>query len=158
MARIELDRMTVRRDADIVVFLLGMRINSWWKIHRWLPLMPAMPRMLRELAQRPDSGFLGATMAGMFMVQYWESKEKLLAYASDRSGKHFPAWADFYRRVGASGAVGVWHETYLVPRGSFEAIYVNMPRTGLGKISPLEPARGARSRAAGRFAPVEATP
>jgi hypothetical protein len=154
MAQIEYDRMTVRRDTDIVVFLLGMRINSWWKLHRWLPLLFAMPRMLRELAKRPDSGFLGATTAGMFMVQYWESKEKLLAYASDRSGQHFPVWADFYRRVGASGDIGVWHETYLVPRGSFEAIYVNMPRTGLGKVSSLEPARGARSRAAGRFAPA----
>jgi hypothetical protein len=86
------------------------------------------------------------------MGQYWESVEKLLAYAADRKGTHFPAWADFYRRVGTSGDVGIWHETYVVPRGSFENIYVNMPPFGLGKIGKLESARGERARAARRLA------
>ncbi len=100
------DRMTVVRARGLVVFLIGMRINRWWKIHRWLPVALAMPRMLRELRSRTDSGFLGGiTLPGM-SIQYWESTDALMAYASDRSGKHFPAWADFYKRVGTSGDVG----------------------------------------------------
>jgi hypothetical protein len=147
------DRMTATRDDGIVVFLIGMRINRWWKVHRWLPVVLAMPRMLRELAARPDAGLLGATSAGFFMVQYWESTEKLLAYASDRGGAHFPAWAEFYRRIGKSGDVGIWHETYVVPRGSYESVYVNMPPFGLGKFARLELASGRRARAAGRLEP-----
>ena len=153
MTEIVRDRMAADRDQSIVVFLIGMRVNSWWKIHRWLPVALSMPRMLRELGRRRDSGFLGATQAGLSMlVQYWESKEALLAYASDRNGQHYPAWAEFYRRVGTSGDVGIWHETYVVPRGNFEAIYVNMPRTGLGKVAALTPARGRRARAETRLA------
>jgi hypothetical protein len=149
------DRMTATYDDGIVVFLIGMRVNSWWKIHRWLPVALAMPRMLRELFRRPDSGLLGAVSGGLFMVQYWKSVDKLLAYAADRKGEHFPAWADFYRRVGTNGDVGIWHETYVVPRGSFENIYVNMPAFGLGKVGKLERAGGGRARAAKRLAPKE---
>jgi hypothetical protein len=150
------ERMTVVRDEPIVVFLIGMRVNRWWKLHRWLPVARAMPRMLRELFSNKDSGLLGATFGitaqGPFMVQYWQSTEKLLGYASDRNGQHFPAWAAFNRKVATSGDVGIWHETYAVPRGAYEAIYVNMPAFGLGTVGKLEPARGVRSRAAGRLA------
>jgi hypothetical protein len=152
MSNVISERMTAVREDGIVVFLIGMRINRWWKIHRWLPVVLAMPRMLRELAARPDAGLLGAISAGFLMVQYWESSEKLLRYASDRTGAHFPAWGEFYRRVGKSGDVGIWHETYVVPRGSYESIYVNMPRFGLGKFAPLSTAGGRRARAAERLA------
>ena len=33
----------------LVVFLIGMRINKWWKIHQWLPVFLAMPKMIKEL-------------------------------------------------------------------------------------------------------------
>jgi len=155
MEKVIRDRMTATYDDGIVVFLIGMRVNNWWKIHRWLPVALAMPRMLRELVRRPESGLLGAVSGGLFMVQYWESVEKLLAYAADRKGEHYPAWADFYRRVGTRGDVGIWHETYVVPRGSFENIYVNMPRFGLGKVGKLESARGERARAAKRLSAKE---
>ena len=145
------DRMTAVRDDGIVVFLIGMRINRWWKVHRWLPVALAMPRMLRELQARPDAGLLGSISMGTTLVQYWESKEKLLAYANDRSGEHFPAWGEFYRRVGKSGDVGIWHETYVVPRHHFESVYVNMPAHGMGTFAGLEPARGKRARAADRL-------
>ena len=151
MSQVIADRMTAHRDREIVVFLIGARINRWWKVHRWLPVLFAMPRMLRELYANPDSGFLGAVSHGTFMVQYWESTAHLLRYAKDRSGAHFPAWRDFYRRVGTSGDVGIWHETYRVPHGNFESVYVNMPRFGLGSVTELVPARGHRTSAAGRL-------
>ena len=142
------DRMTTARAEGVVVFLIGMRINRWWKIHRWLPVALAMQRMLRELRGRPGSGFLGASLLPGFSVQYWESLDALLAYAADRSGQHFPAWADFYKRVGTNGDVGIWHETYAAPAGAFESMYVNVPPTGLGPR-----ASGLRPRRSGGFRP-----
>jgi hypothetical protein len=65
MSNVISDRMTAVREDGIVVFLIGMRINRWWKIHRWLPVVLAMPRMLRELAGRPDAGLLGAIYVNM---------------------------------------------------------------------------------------------
>jgi hypothetical protein len=153
MTEVIAERMTAHREGGLVVFLIGARVNRWWKIHRWLPVLLAMPRMLRELYRNPEIGFLGAVSRGTFMVQYWQSQEHLLRYAKDRNAAHFPAWKDFYRRVGTNGDVGIWHETYVVPSGNYESVYVNMPRFGLGSIAELVPARGQHATAAGRLAP-----
>ena len=59
MAQVIANRMTADVDGDLVVFLIGMRINKPWKIHKWLPVFLAMPKMIKELEQRPESGFLG---------------------------------------------------------------------------------------------------
>ena len=32
MTQLQPGRMTVSLDGDVVVFLIGMRINSWWRI------------------------------------------------------------------------------------------------------------------------------
>ena len=42
MAEINPQRMTVEIDSDFVVFLIGMRINRPWKVHKWLPVFLAM--------------------------------------------------------------------------------------------------------------------
>jgi hypothetical protein len=145
------DRLTVPNDKSVVVFLIGMRINRWWMIHRWLPVALAMPRMLKELRARPDSGYLGGIVLPGMTVQYWESTAKLVAYARDRMGEHYPAWSRFQRKIGTDGSVGIWHETYAVPAGAFESVYVNMPRHGPGAFLDLVPARGARATAEKRL-------
>ena len=40
-----------------------------------------------------------------------------------------------WRARAARGAVGIWHETYLVEAGRYEAVYGNMPRFGLAKAA-----------------------
>jgi len=70
MSKIINKRMHAKIEGDFVVFLIGMGINKWWKIHKWLPVAMAMPRMSKELAKNPDSGFLGATMGFPGIVQY----------------------------------------------------------------------------------------
>ena len=64
MAGIIAERMTAQIEGDFVVFLIGMRINKPWKVHKWLPVFMAMPRMLKELAANPQSGCLGTQTAG----------------------------------------------------------------------------------------------
>ena len=53
-------RYTASFDASVVVFVIGVRINAFLKIGKWLPVVRAMSPMIAELSARPDSGFLGA--------------------------------------------------------------------------------------------------
>ncbi|ADV68851.1 DUF4188 domain-containing protein [Deinococcus maricopensis] len=146
------DRVTADLSGDFVVFLIGMRINQPWKIRAWLPVFLAMPRMLRELQSQPELGLLGAHFHGLTQVQYWRSIEHLHAYARAQDRAHLPAWRAYQRHArAAGGAVGIWHETYLVPAGAHESIYVNMPPTGLGRAGTLRPATGHRQTAQGRL-------
>jgi len=151
MATVIDKRVSAEMDGPFVVFIIGMRINNPWKIHKWLPVFLAMPRMLKELEKRPDSGFLGHIGNGLTLVQYWRSFEQLEGYARSHDGQHWPAWVAFNKRVGGSrGDVGIWHETYLINPGQYECIYSGMPPHGLGKVGKLIPATGTRERASDR--------
>ncbi|HKS91494.1 MAG TPA: DUF4188 domain-containing protein, partial [Tepidiformaceae bacterium] len=100
MATINRKRLTADIEGDFVVFLIGMRVNKPWKLHKWLPVFMAMPRMLRELEKQPEAGLLGyRNLLGNplqpAVLQYWRSFEQLDAYARSRDGEHFPAWVKF---------------------------------------------------------------
>src|SRR5579864_1632169 len=145
-------RMSADMDSGFVVFLIGMRINKPWKVHKWLPVFLGMPKMLKELEASPDSGFLGHASAGLTIMQYWQSFEQLEAYARGKDKSHWPAWLAFNRRMAKSrGDVGIWHETYVVQPGQYEAIYSGMPAYGLGKAGRLIPATGNREDARARL-------
>ena len=74
MSDVVASRVTGRIEGDFVVFLIGMRINKPWKLHKWLPAARAMPKMLRELEAAPPAvGFLGHTGLARVIVQYWRS-------------------------------------------------------------------------------------
>ncbi len=142
MARINAGRFTHRYSGDLVVFLIGMRVNSPWRPDLWLPVFFAMPRMLTELLREPGSGLLGVRFAlgsgGPVIVQYWDSVDKLYAYASAPESGHRPAWSAFNRRARkAPKAVGIWHETFQVSRA--ESMYVSMPTEGLAQATELVP-------------------
>lgn len=146
MAAINTGRMThqyaIGKDGELVVFLIGMTINSWWRPDRWLPVFTAMPRMLRELSQDKESGLLGYRLVvdprGPWLVQYWSSLDKLYDYASKPDAEHRPAWAAYNRSaLKAAGAVGVWHETFHVSQA--ESIYVSTPLQGLAKATAIKP-------------------
>ena len=148
-------RVTARFDGEVVVFLIGMRINRLWKIHKWLPVARAMPQMLRELTADADSGLLGfESWVGnpTLSLQYWRSFEHLERYAKDSARLHRPAWAAFNRAAGSNGDVGIWHETYRVRPGDYECIYNNMPPFGLASATTAVPAHGALESARSRMA------
>jgi hypothetical protein len=141
--RIHRGRFTAAHDGEIVVFLIGMRVNKPWKVRAWWPVFTAMPSMLKELSQDPDSGLLGVRYffgpRNATLVQYWESAEKLQGFAGDPARGHRPAWLAYFRDSFADGAVGIWHETYVVPAGAHETIYGNMPEIGLGAVRGVVP-------------------
>jgi hypothetical protein len=150
-------RVTASHRGEIVVFIIGMRINRWLAIGKWWPVLRAMGAMLRELREDADSGFLVVETAfkGLrqpVLIQYWRSFEDLERYARDAARLHRPAWAAFNRAIGGDGSVGIYHETYVVRAGDHESIYANMPPFGLGAVSGVEPAIGRRNTARDRLA------
>lgn len=154
MAAILPGRTTHEHDGELVVFLIGMRVNQPWRPDLWMPVFAAMPRMLAELSRDRDSGLLGHRLlvgaGGPTVVQYWSSAEKLYAYASRPDAEHRPAWSAFNRRARAvPGAVGIWHETYLVDRA--ESVYVGMPATGLAAATAAVPVGRRGERAVDRL-------
>jgi len=157
MARVHTGRHTADlegRDGEVVVFLIGLRVNRPWKLAQWWPVFSAMPRMLRYLQQHPEKGMLGyqqAFLPAPLLVQYWRSFEDLERFARDRDDPHLEPWRSFNRRVGASGDVGIWHETYRVRTSDIETVYANMPPHGLAAAVGTVPVRPGRNSAAARI-------
>ena len=155
--KIQQGRWTDGHDGDVVVFLIGMTVNRWYRPDRWWPVFTAMPRMLAELVRDPDSGLLGYRTVlgskGPTVVQYWASTEQLLAYAHDREREHRKAWRAFNQRARRAGdAVGIWHETYAVPAGRHETIYGDAPLMGLARATSARPIGSRTETAAQRMA------
>jgi hypothetical protein len=139
---------------EVVVFLIGMRINKPLRVRAWWPVFTAMPKMLKYLAEHPEKGLLGyqqAFLPSPVLVQYWRSFDDLARFARDRDDPHLEPWRQFNRRVGSSGDVGIWHETYRVERASIETIYGNMPSRGLAAATAVVPVGRGRDSAAARI-------
>lgn len=148
-------RFAASIEGDFVVFLIGARINQLWNVPKWLPVTQAMPRMLRELARQPKLGLLHAepvlSWRTVSTIQYWRSYDHLHAYAHARDKAHLPAWAAFQKAARGNSAVGIYHESYLVPAGNYETIYADMPAFGLGRAGSLQPAVGSMANASARL-------
>ena len=146
----------------LVVFHIGMTIHRPWRPDLWGPVFAAMPRMLAELhrnrtaAERGDAedlGFLDATTLmgakGPWVVQYLKSTEHLYSYARMSSHAHLPAWKAFNAAARTHpGAVGIWHETYVLEPEGIETFYGNGAQVGLAKAVGSVPvqSRGRTAR------------
>ncbi|KRV50809.1 hypothetical protein AQ490_13680 [Wenjunlia vitaminophila] len=158
-------RTTAALEGDAVVLLIGMRINHFWAVHQWTVVFFSMLRMLRELAKDGSRGLLGRSLVTAsprtyYVVQYWESKEKLYAYARDPGTFHHRMWGFLNRQERAGKArqhVGLWHETFIAPVGSYESIYFDMPPFGLAAATGTLPIERRGRSAAERFAHRPAT-
>ncbi len=146
------ERMNARLEGDFVVFLIGMRVNQWAKIHCWLPVLRSMGKMLKELEGNPQLGLLHHEAFPFLIVQYWRSMDHLVDYAKNKDAEHLPAWKAFNQKIAREASVGIWHETYLASAGTYENIYVNMPAFGLGKAGALMPVSGKGESASARMA------
>lgn len=131
------------RHAGLVLFHIGMRINRLRAPRTWLPVLLAMPAMLRELSQRPELGLLGfetyRSGRTFLVVQYWRDFASLTAWARDTDAPHLPAWRAYNRAVRRSDAAGVFHETFTIGAGGSEAVYVDMPVMGLARATAHVP-------------------
>jgi Monooxygenase af470-like len=156
--KIHAGRFTADTDDDFVVFLIGMRVNKPWKINKCLPIAMRMGVMQRQLMQRPELGCLGIQNFGgrtSLSLQYWRSFEDLDRYAKDPDLAHLQPWRAFNKEVRDSGDVGIWHETYHVAAGEYEAVYGNMPTFGLAAATAHGRVGSRGQTAAARIGQVE---
>jgi len=152
--RIHPGRYTADMPDDFVVFIIGMRFNRPWKIHKWVPVAAAMPRMLKVLDQHPELGCLGYQQwfgRTTALIQYWRDFDSLDRFARDRDLPHLEPWRRFNRAVRDSGDVGIWHETFRVGVGQYEALYGNMPVFGLAAATAHVPVGSKAHSAAARI-------
>ena len=131
-------RWTAELDGDFVVFLIGAMVHDPAVATEASGLLMAMADMLDELEGDPSQGLLGYTRHGEagsgVLVQYWRSFEALEAYSRNPGARHAPVWRAWNRLAAEDrGAAGIWHETFKVNAGSYEAIYQNTPVMGLQK-------------------------
>jgi hypothetical protein len=163
VAPIRSGRFAAEIDGDFVVFLIGPRINKPWQLVQAARDLGeprrGMKAMLDALVKQPEKGLLGYRMGFPVIVQYWRSFEHLEAFARDPGDLHRPTWLDFYRRD-RRGRTGIWHETYLVRAGEYEAIYNDTPVAGLaaaGRAVELDASSRARFRLGPRAAAGRST-
>ncbi|KAJ3008698.1 hypothetical protein HKX48_008392 [Thoreauomyces humboldtii] len=148
--RIIRGRVTGKLSGDHVVFLIGARLNNYSALMsgEMADAGAGMQRMQAELLAHPELGclhtenYVSADSSGThtLLVQYWRSVKHLQAYSRSRLNQHFEPMVTSRKRTKATGDVGIWHETFLVQDGNYEAIYVNMPQFGLGAAGHVEQA------------------
>ena len=126
---------------DLVVILLGMRVN---RLTGLKTLLGFGPRIQQAVTAQPDGLLLHETLPyslvppHLGMRQYWRDFPSLERWA--RSEPHRRWWQGFVRD---SGGTGFWHETYF-RRGGMEAIYDDVAAPiGMLKFAPIVPAHGA---------------
>jgi Domain of unknown function (DUF4188) len=157
MSKVVPGRFSAQIDEPFVVFAIGMQVNNMWAVNKWLPTVQAMGPMLNVLHKYPEKGFLGQeSFFRLFpictlMMTYWKSFEHLEHFARNTDDPHLEPWRAFNRSIGSDGSVGIWHETYLVPAGQSESIYVNMPVFGLAAATNHVPVVGRKDTARRRL-------
>ena len=142
MADVRQGRWTAKIDGDFVVFIIGARFDLRNPVRSLVDLggRMSLPQMLKYLMQHPEKGLLGYEQAGLATtIQYWRSFEHLERFAKDEDDPHLEVWRKYWKRLGKSDRTGIWHETFLVRAGEYEAIYGNMAPRGLGKATELIP-------------------
>jgi len=126
---------------DLVVILLGMRVNA---ITGLRTLIGFGPKISRSAKDRP-AGLLSheTFLWSLFpphagIRQYWRDFASLEAWS--RSAPHQDWWKKFLRDTGGTG---FWHETYFM-RGGMEAIFDDIPKPiGLLRFARPVAAKGA---------------
>ena len=155
MSKVIPGRFTADIEGPFVVFIIGMRVNKFFAFRKWIATAMAMGPMIRTLYEHPEKGFLGAQTfvywRGVVTIQYWRSFEDLERFARDRDDPHLAAWKQFNKSIGSDGSVGIWHESFLVDAGKYEALYGNMPVFGLASAAKHVSATGRRETARRRL-------
>ena len=134
------------------MFIIGLRVNTFFAVRRWIPAALEMRPLLRALFTHPEKGMLGAQTffywRGIALVQYWRSFDDLETFARDKGDPHLGAWRRFNKNIGSDGSVGIFHET-LSCRGR---------AASTTHVSATGPRETARRRLGGQSEPAVVSP
>ncbi|MFB3225168.1 DUF4188 domain-containing protein [Exiguobacterium sp. PHA03] len=96
-------RIIATPNKDVVVFIIGLRINRLRSVRQWLPTVQTMGPMLQECYAN-DVGLIShESLVGwrsVTLIQYWRSTEELMAYA--HGSRHLTAWKRFNQKRSGS--------------------------------------------------------
>ena len=67
--------MEPQMDEPFIVFIVGFRINNYWKVHKWFPVLLAFKRILKELDNNRDTGCMGYECWGEVTNNCWTMRE-----------------------------------------------------------------------------------
>ena len=129
-------------DSEVVVFLIGTRCNHPLGLFApgFKELGGYFPSMVKDLEKHADEfDFLGmtswhnlgdrSTNAEIMSVGYFKSVEGLHNFA--HSTYHREGWDWWNKNVKQYPHLSIFHETYQVPKGHWENIYVNSHTSGI---------------------------
>ena len=83
------------------------------------------------------------------VLQYWRSFEDLEAWS--HRPPHSEWWRKALERMRTKGDLGIYHETFLVPRDRVEAIYLDCEPAGLARFGTLGEPVGKMTASRGRL-------
>lgn len=135
---------SARCDGDFVVFMIGIRPNGANPFTKtFKEVANAFRSMVAELEADPKWGYMGGDVyvgantrkSTIMTVQYWRNYEALQKWTHTRMGIHVKTMMDYMKTDRFEGLNGIWHETYKVRDGEYEAIYAHMPPIGLALAS-----------------------
>jgi len=115
------DANTANIEEPFVVFLIGMRINQLWALHRWIPWRDRWTDDFRAFPEPRQGISIGAPMdrlAGSDAGAVLEVIRRARGLCALRVRFHLPAWKAFNKNVGADGSVGSGTRPILWARSS----------------------------------------
>ena len=86
-----------------------------------------MAHMLKYLTEHPEKGLLGTRWGCRRSSSTGVRTTISRRSRTTRTTRTAVAWRNYWKRVGKDNRTGIWHETYLVRAGEYEAMYANMP-------------------------------
>ena len=137
MAQMIKDKFIAEIDEPVVVFLVGGHSNNILAVRHWFWIARSFLSLVRYLNTHPETGYLGGHVMyrllpfGMILQSYWRSVDDLERFARSKDQPHLKAWTHFVRNVATTGALSIWHETYIAEPGKYEAVYGTMAPYGL---------------------------
>ena len=139
--------------AELALARIGLIARRWSARGAVRSLAKAAERAATE-AKVAGAGLLHAERfaAGtghVVLLQYWRDYESMEAWT--RRPPHSEWWRSAVDRMRRKGDLGVYHESFLVPRANVESIYLDSPPVGLMAFGDLDDANGPRTAARDRL-------
>ena len=130
--------------AELCLVRFGLVARRWMAV----PWIHSTSQATTRWSNQPGAKEAGLLHSDMFtagwkhvcILQYWRDFESVHAWS------HMPPHSEWWRginaRIRSRQDVGVYHETFLVPRERYESIFIQCPRIGVSAFGNLAPPTG----------------
>ena len=138
---------------ELCLVRLGLVVRKLRALRFAAKMGRAIERSARE-AIGSGAGLLRSERFGLGwghfgILQYWASYDALEGWS--HRPPHSEWWREAQERMRERGDFGIYHETYLVPRSGFEAIYLNCPPVGISAFGQVGEAIGTMTTSRDRL-------